>query len=118
MENANPVSSFISKQDQSSNNNDEFESLLKQLTEKELELSTLEKELSTFEGSYARTVGFLFAELDEIESEIAKELFRINAKEEYMHGFQRAESKARASREAVDEKITHAEKNLLHLLKN
>jgi hypothetical protein len=110
MGNANPVTNSMYKEDIFSNRNDEFELLLKQLAEKELELSTLEKELSTFEGKYARTVGILFAELDKIEGEIAKELLRINPKEEYMHGFQRAEKKARASRDAVDEKIAQADK--------
>jgi hypothetical protein len=90
--------------------NAEFDSLSKELTEKELELSTLEKKLSLFEGRYARTVGILFAELDEIEKEIAKELFRLNPKEEYRQGFQKAERKAKTSRTAVDEKVAQSDR--------
>jgi hypothetical protein len=88
----------------------ELDSLSKELAEKELELSTLELKLSWFEDMYARTVGILFAELDEIEKEIAKELFRLNPKEEYRQGFQRAEKKAKASRDAVDEKNAQGNK--------
>jgi hypothetical protein len=91
--------------------NAEFESLSKELTEKELELSTLEKKLSLFERKYAKAVGIFIAELDEIEKEIAKELLRLNPKEEYRQGFQRAENKAKASRGAVDEKMAHGDKN-------
>jgi hypothetical protein len=87
-----------------------LDSLSKELAEKELELSTLEMELSLFEGKYARTIGILFAELDEIEKEIAKELLRLNPKEEYRQGFQRAERKARASRDAIDEKVAQGDK--------
>jgi hypothetical protein len=90
--------------------NAEFESLSKELAEKELELSTLENKLSWFEGKYARTVGILFADLDEIEKEIAKELLRLNPKDEFRKGFQRAEKKAKASRDAVDGKIAQGDK--------
>ena len=102
----NPTSGENDFRDQ----NAEFESLSKELTEKELELSTLEKKLSLFEGKYAKTVGILFAKLDEIEKEIAKELLRLNPKEEYRQGFHRAERKAKASRNAVDEKVAQGEK--------
>jgi hypothetical protein len=88
----------------------ELDSLSKELAEKELELSTLELKLSWFEDKYARTVGILFAELDEIEKDIAKELLRLNPKEEYRQGFQRAEKKAKVSRDAVDEKIAQGNK--------
>ena len=88
----------------------EFESLLRDLAEKELELSTLESKLSWFEDRYARTVGILFAELDEIEKEIAEELLRLNPKDEYRQGFKKAEKKAQASRDAIDEKISQSEK--------
>ncbi len=79
----------------------EFEALSKDLSEHELELATLETKLSEFEKRYARTVGVLFAELDELEKEIAKELFRLNPTQEYQQGFQRAERKAKSSHDAV-----------------
>lgn len=88
----------------------EFEALSRDLAEKELELATLENKLSAFEKRYARTVGILFAEIDELEKEIAKELFRLNPKEEYKQGFQRAERKAKNSQDAVNEKINQYEK--------
>ncbi len=87
-----------------------FESLSKELTERELELATLENELSVFEKRYARTVGILFAELDNLEKEIAKELFRLHPEEEYKQGFQKAERKAKNSQDAVNEKINQSEK--------
>jgi hypothetical protein len=89
----------------------EFEALSKDLAERELELATLENRLSEFEKRYARTVGVLFAELDELEKEIAKELFRLNPTEEYRQGFQRAEKKAKSSHDAVDpERLAQNEK--------
>jgi hypothetical protein len=90
--------------------NDEFELLSKELTEKELELSTLEKKLSLFEGKYANTVGIFIAELDEIEKEIARELFKLHPNDDYKQGFQKADRKAKASRDAVDEKFTHGDR--------
>jgi len=88
----------------------EFESLSRELTEKELELATLEYELSVFEERYARTVGFLFAELDILDREIARELYRLHPEEKYQQGFQRAERKAKASQDAVNEKTNQGEK--------
>jgi septal ring factor EnvC (AmiA/AmiB activator) len=61
----------------------EFEALSRELAERELELATLENELGIFETRYARTIGVLFAELDELEKEIAKELFRLHPEEKY-----------------------------------
>jgi len=110
MQNPTLVSSSNTNKGSSGDQNDVLEALLKELAEKELELSTLEKELSLFEGKYAQTVGVLFAELDEIEGEIARELWRLNPKEAYKQGFERAERKAKASREAVDEKISQGDK--------
>lgn len=87
----------------------EFEALSRELAERELELATLEHRLSVFERRYARTVGVLFAELDQLEKEIAQELYRLNPEEEYRQGFQAAASKARTSREAVDDRIVQDE---------
>jgi hypothetical protein len=88
----------------------EFEALSKELAEKELELATLESRLSAFEKLYAGRVGVLIAELDALEKEIARELYRLHPEAEYQAGFGRAEKKAKASREAVDEKTKKAEK--------
>lgn len=43
-----------------------------ELIQRELDLVTLRAELTEFEGRYLRTVGFLYAELDEIEAQIAE----------------------------------------------
>ena len=86
-----------------------FEALSMELAEKELELATLQNELAGFETRYARTVGVLFAELDMLDGEIAKELFRIHPEEKYKQGFQNAERKAKTSQKAVDENLDQDE---------
>lgn len=88
----------------------EFEALSKELTERELELATLENEISGFEKRYARTVGVLFAELDMLEQEIARELLRLHPEEKYREYYQRAERKAKVSQDAVNEKTNQGEK--------
>jgi hypothetical protein len=44
----------------------------------ELDLATLQAELRTFEGRYLRFVGRLYAELDEINAQIAEALARFS----------------------------------------
>ncbi len=88
----------------------EFEALTRELAERELELATLENELSMFERRYAKIVGVLFAELDALEAEIAKELLRIHPEEPYRDGFRRAEKRARDSQDAADEKTKQQER--------
>ena len=87
-----------------------FEELSKELAEKELELATLQNELANFEARYARIVGVLFVELDKLDREIAKELFRIHPEELYEQGFQKAKQKADTSKRAVDEKLKQDER--------
>ncbi len=81
---------------------DEFDRLSKELAEKELELATLENELSAFERRYTRVVGVLFARLDFLDREIAREQLRLHPEEKYRQGFQQAEAKAQATQQAVD----------------
>jgi hypothetical protein len=88
----------------------EFEALTRELAERELELATLENELSIFEKRYAKTVGVLFVELDALEAEIAREELRLHPEEAYREGFRRAEKKAHASQDAVNEKTKQDEK--------
>jgi hypothetical protein len=90
----------------------EFEALSKELLHKELELATLQNELGIFETRYAKIIGVLFAELDEIEKEIAKELFRLHPEEKYKRGFENAQKKARNSQQAVNEKIGQSGKGI------
>jgi hypothetical protein len=87
------------------NRKTEFDSLSRKLAERELELATLENELRVFETRYAKTVGILLAELDELDKEIAKEMFRLNPEDKYKRGFENAQRKATSSQQAVNEKI-------------
>lgn len=50
----------------------EFASLEATLIQRELDLATFRAELTDFERRYLRTVGVLYAELDEIEAQIAE----------------------------------------------
>ncbi|HXV79250.1 MAG TPA: hypothetical protein VEG60_05180 [Candidatus Binatia bacterium] len=50
----------------------ELESLEADLIQRELDLANLRAELTEFESRYLRTVGVLYAELDEIEAQIAE----------------------------------------------
>ena len=50
----------------------ELEDIEKELVEKELQLTGLRAELADFERLYLRTVGVLYAELDELEARIAE----------------------------------------------
>jgi hypothetical protein len=88
----------------------EFEALSRELAEKELELATLENELSAFEARYAATVGVLLAQLDVLDGEIAREFFRLHPEDKNRQAYQKAERKARASQDAVNEKKDQAEK--------
>ena len=88
----------------------EYEALTRQLAEMELELATLESRLSAFQKTYTRTVGVLFAELDEIEKQIARQLYRLNPDAKHRQGYQEAKRKARASRDAINEDLEKSEK--------
>jgi len=88
----------------------EFEALSRELADKELDLATLENELSEFETRYAAQVGILFAELDVLDREIARELMRLHPEDKYRQGFRQAERKAETSQDAVNEKVKQPEK--------
>jgi hypothetical protein len=88
----------------------ELDRLSRKLAEKELDLATLENDLSIFEKKYAEKVGLHLVELDFLDTEIARELFRLNPKEEYKQGFESAERKAKRSKEAVNEKLKSEKK--------
>jgi chromosome segregation ATPase len=55
----------------------ELASLEAELIQRELDLATLRAELSNFESRYLLTVGVLYAELNEIEVEIAEAQARL-----------------------------------------
>jgi len=53
-----------------------------ELTERELDLATLRAELAGFEARYIRIVGVLYAELDQIEAEIAEAQARLRPRDQ------------------------------------
>ncbi len=89
----------------------ELEALSRELAEKELALATLQNELLAFEKRYAGAVGVLFAELDALEQEIAREQYRLHPNDEpYRQSYQQAEQKARTSQEKVSETLNRTVK--------
>ncbi len=110
MKDPQPVRGITQGSNDSWHRRAEFEALSRQLAEKELELATLESKLSAFRTTYARTVAILFAELDETEKQIARELYRLNPDAKHRQGYKEAKRKARASQEAINEDLEKTEK--------
>jgi hypothetical protein len=82
----------------------EFEQLEKELVERELQLAGLRGELADFERLYLRTVGVLYAELDEIEARIAELIAHQNpSNPEAQNTARQARRKAAESHSAVGE---------------
>ncbi|OKH48221.1 hypothetical protein NIES2101_22520 [Calothrix sp. HK-06] len=82
----------------------ELAALEAELTERELELATFQSNLHTFEREYLRVVGVRYAELDEIEYEIAKYLTYLkpkdsNARRQVEKAWTRAQNSKRAASE-------------------
>ena len=59
----------------------ELSELETELAQRELDLATLQAELHTFEARYLRIVGVCYAELDEIEAQIAEAEARLKPKD-------------------------------------
>src|SRR5437867_3121215 len=74
----------------------ELGELESQLSQRELELATLQAELHAFERRYLRIVGVRYAELDEIEAQIAELLARQRPQGDKAH---REAAKARTKAE-------------------
>ena len=75
---------------------------LLQLADRELYLTNLRSERSAFEGRYLRTVGVLYAELDEWNAKIAELVETDEATEEARSAAAQARTQADESRSAVD----------------
>ena len=56
--------------------------LEEELAQRELELTTLQSELRAFEARYLRIVGIHYAELDELEAQIAETQARLSPKDD------------------------------------
>jgi hypothetical protein len=73
-----------------------------ELSQRELELATLQAELRAFERRYLRVVGIRYAELDEVEAQIAETLARRKAKDSNaQQRAAKARAKAQESAEAA-----------------
>lgn len=76
------------------------------LADRELFLTALRTELSTFERAYIRTVGKRYAELDEIEAKIAEYVARTHPENvSAVNAATEARSQAQASRAIFDESL-------------
>jgi len=83
---------------------EELSQLEKELVERELQLTTFRAELADFERTYLRTVGVLYAELDEIQARIADLIARRNPSSTAAQDAARqARDKAAGSQFTVDE---------------
>ncbi len=88
----------------------ELEVLETTLVQKELELATLYGEVAAFNSRYLHSVGRLFAELDEIEREIAELRAGLNPQDPAaVNGASQARQRARESARAVDKTRQAAE---------
>lgn len=90
----------------------ELADLEKELVERELQLTGSRAELADFERLYLKTVGVLYAELDEIEARIAELIARQNPSNEGAQDTaQQARRKATESHSAVGDAALEVSKN-------
>lgn len=88
----------------------ELSGLQADLTERELELVTLQGELHIFEREYLQVIGTRYAELDEIEAEIAKYLVALNPNDcKAQKQAEEAWTRAKDSKRATEENLKNQE---------
>ena len=87
-----------------SQKSEELSNLQTLLAQRELDLTTLQAELHAFERHYFRVVGVRYAELDEVEAQIADFLSRSSPQNSKMRT-QAADARARANESAHESKI-------------
>jgi len=97
-----------------SQKSEELSNLQTLLAQRELDLTTLQAELHAFERHYFRAVGVRYAELDEVEAQIADLLSRSSPQNSKMRT-QAADARARADEsahesKAIQETAGHEEK--------
>lgn len=81
----------------------ELSDLESKLADRELFLTDLRTELSAFESRYVRVVGKRYAELDELEAQIAEHLARVHPQDQHARASAtQARSQAGASRASVE----------------
>ncbi len=91
----------------------ELDDLERELVEKELQLAGLRSELAAFEQLYLKTVGALYAELDEIQARIAELIASRSPSNVDAQATARvARQKAAESRSAVGEAALHVAKRI------
>ena len=90
------------EEEELANKCEEFRLLQSELADRELYLTNLRSELSAFERRYLRTVGVLYAELDEWNARIAELVESDEATEEARSAAAQARTQAEESRSAVD----------------
>ncbi|MBU2623648.1 MAG: molecular chaperone DnaJ [Proteobacteria bacterium] len=83
----------------------ELDELETELAQRELDLATFQAELHTFETRYLRTVGARYAELDEIQAQIAEAETQIKPKDKKIQE-QAAQARAKAKESAQAAWIT------------
>ncbi len=83
---------------------EELSSLQVLLAQRELDLTTLQAELHAFERRYFRVVGVRYAELDEVEAQIADLLSRSSPQDQDMRQ-RAAEARGRANESAHESKM-------------
>jgi hypothetical protein len=84
----------------------ELSELESKLADRELFLTNLRAELSTFERKYVSVVGKRYAELDDIEAKIAERFAKAHPQDQQAHDFaKQARSQAESSKASVGESL-------------